>query len=322
MKTAGAKTPLEHYPDLAKAIGVSDLYFKREDLHPYGSHKGRSIPVMINNYYKKGDRQFAISSSGNAALAAALYVNELNSLHFSQLKCADSKTSQPIDLDIFVGNHVAPHKLEKLKKIAAAPKSGNHIRILVKERPLQALTQTSNEGVRSLRQSTDDTALIGYESLAKELATELEVSKKAAGAIFIGTSSGTTAQALASYFLKNASRFKDGVCPQIHIVQTSSCHPISAAFSAYEGPDEKSDADAIVDITAQRKSALIPLIEKTGGYGWFATNENIQTAQELVKKHTGLDISTNSALSVAGAMQAAYAGHEIKGPVICLICGD
>jgi len=114
---------------------VSDLYFKREDLHPYGSHKGRSIPVMIDSYYKAGDRRFAISSSGNAALAAALYVNELNSLHFSQLKCADSKTSQPIDLDIFVGNHVAPHKLEKLKKIAAAPKSGNHIRILVKERP-------------------------------------------------------------------------------------------------------------------------------------------------------------------------------------------
>lgn len=317
MKTADAKTPIEHYPALAKAIGVSDLYFKREDLHLYGSHKGRSIPVMIDNYYKIGDRRFAISSSGNAALAAALYINELNSSHFSQLKCADSKTSQPIDLDIFVGNHVAPHKLEKLKKLA-----NDNIRILVKERPLQALTQVTNEGVRSLRQSTDDTALIGYESLAEELVEELEGPPKTAGAIFIGTSSGTTAQALASHFLKKIAKDKNGRCPQIHIVQTSSCHPMSAAFGAYEGPDEKSDADAIVDITAQRKSALIPLIEKTGGYGWFATNENIQAAQELVKKHTGLDISTNSALSVAGAIQAAYAGHDIKGPVICMICGD
>jgi threonine dehydratase len=329
-------TPLEHYPALAKAIGVSDLYFKREDLHPYGSHKGRSIPVMIDNYYKAGDRRFAISSSGNAALAAALYINELNSRHFSQLKRTDSNSSQPADLDIFVGNHVAPHKLEKLKKIANDSGANDslgtgHIRILVKERPLQALTQASNEGARSLRQSTDDTALIGYESLAKELTEELvgglkstveSGAEKAAGAIFIGTSSGTTAQALASYFLKKTAKNKNETCPQVHIVQTSSCHPISAAFSAYEGPDEKSDADAIVDITAQRKSALIPLIEKAGGYGWFATNENIQTAQELVKKHTGLDISTNSALSVAGAMQAAYAGYEIKGPVICMICGD
>jgi threonine dehydratase len=315
MKTPEAKTALEHYPALAEAIGLSDLYFKREDMHPYGSHKGRSIPVIIDAYYKKGDRRFAISSSGNAALAAALYVNELNSHLFTQVKRPDSEISSTgpinpdiIDLNIFVGNHVAPNKLEKLKKIAGASESGNHIRILVKERPLQALTQAANEGVRSLRQSTDDTALIGYESLAKELAE--------AGAIFIGTSSGTTAQALAEYFIKNKLPI------QVHIVQTSSCHPIADAFGMYEGPDERSDADAIVDITAQRKSALVPLIEKTGGRGWFATNENIRTAQELTKKHAKLDISTNSALSVVGAIQAAYAGYEISGPVICLICGD
>jgi threonine dehydratase len=297
-------TPLEHYPDLAKAIGVSDLYFKREDLHQYGSHKGRSIPPMIDFYHKKGDRRFAISSSGNAALAAALHMKELS-----------KKNRKPAELDIFVGNNVAPHKLEKLKKIANAPENGSHIRILVKERPLQALTQAVNEGMRSLRQSTDDTALIGYGSLAEELAEAFKGSKKV-GAIFIGTSSGTTAQALAQYFIKKK------LSVQVHIVQTSSCHPISDAFGAYEGPDERSDADAIVDITAQRRSALVPLIKKTGGYGWFATNLNIRTAQELTKKHTGLDISTNSALSVVGAMQAAYAGHEIKGPVICLICGD
>jgi threonine dehydratase len=302
-------TPLEHYPDLAAAIGVSDLYFKREDLHHYGSHKGRSIPVMIDKYYADGDRRFAISSSGNAALAAALYIRELN-----------AKNTEPAELDIFVGNHVAPHKLEKLKKIADAPENGSHIRILVKERPLQALTQAINDGIRSLRQSTDDTALIGYESLGEELAAELTTTKanpkKAGGAVFIGTSSGTTAQALAGYFIKKKLPI------QVHIVQTSSCHPLSDAFGMYEGPDEKSDADAIVDISAQRKSALIPLIEKTGGKGWFATNENIATAQDLVKKHTGLDISTNSALSIVGAMQATYAGHEIAGPVICLICGD
>jgi threonine dehydratase len=140
--------------------------------------------------------------------------------------------------------------------------------------------------------------------------------KNAYGAIFIGTSSGTTAQALAGYFIKNKSSI------QVHVVQTSSCHPLSDAFGMYEGPDEKSEADAIVDITAQRKLALIPLIEKTGGKGWFATNENIATAQDMVKKHTGLDISTNSALSIVGAMQAAYEGYKIDGPVICLICGD
>ena len=62
-------TPHEEYPALASALGYKAgkgairLYFKREDLHPYGSHKGRSIPVMMDYYREIGDRSFAISSS-------------------------------------------------------------------------------------------------------------------------------------------------------------------------------------------------------------------------------------------------------------------
>lgn len=288
-------TPQEKYPDLAKVIGFDNLYFKREDMHPYGSHKGRSIPVMMDTYYKAGERNFAISSSGNAGLASALYTKELN-----------SKNKEQANLDIYVGNHVNQNKLAKLQKL-----TDEHIRIFKKERPLQALNLAVQEGKRTLRQSVDDTALIGYESLAKELAGIKDL-----GAVFVGTSSGTTAQALAQYFLDKKLKV------QIHIVQTSSCHPMSSAFESYDGPDEPSIADAIVDQTALRKDKLISLIQKTGGRGWFATNENIITAQELTLKHAGLNISTNSALSVVGAMQASYAGYEIKGAVVCLICGE
>ena len=250
---------------------------------------------MIDHYYKKGDREFAISSSGNAALATALYVKELN-----------MKNKEPINLDIFVGNNIAPHKLQKLKELA-----DEHIRILIKERPLQALTQATQEGRRSLRQSTDDIALIGYGSLAEEL---VQIEK--IGAIFIGTSSGTTAQALAEYFMKNKLPI------QVHIVQTSSCHPITDAFETISIPDEKSIADAIVDQTAYRKDKLVELIRKTGGRGWLATNENIETARNLVLENTGLEISTNSALSIVGAMQAIYSSYEINGSAVCMICGE
>ena len=283
-------TPLEQQTALAAALDIPALWFKREDLHPYGSHKGRSIPVMIDYYREKGDRRFAITGSGNAALAAAMHAQKLNS----------------IDLDIFVGNHIASHKLEKLKLL-----ENNHIRVLSKERPLQALTQTMNEGARSLRQSTDDVALLGYKALAEELAD-----RKGIGAIFIGTSSGTTAQALAQFFAGTKPKV------QVHIVQTSSCHPMSEAFDSYDGEDEASIADAIVDKTALRKDALISLIKKTGGYGWFASNDEIIAAQNLVLQHTHLDISTNSALSVVGAMQAAYRTWDFGGDVVCMICGD
>ena len=292
-------TPLESYPELAAAVGMKEILLKREDLHPYGSHKGRSIPVMIDRYVAAGDRRFAISSSGNAALAAALYVRELNAAE-----------KGPIELDIFVGNHVAPHKLEKLKALA-----DDSIRVLVKERPLQALTQAIDEGARSLRQSTDDAALIGYESLAKELAAEKKLASNGT-AVFMGTSSGTTAQALAEYFSKN------GLPIQVHIIQTSSCHPMADAFETYEGPDERSTAEAITDITARRKDTLVPLIKKTGGHGWVVTNDDIRLAQDLAKKHAKVDLSPNGVLGIAGAIKAATADFNLPSIVICIVGGE
>ncbi len=292
-------TPAEPYAALAKVIGLENIVLKREDYHPLGSHKGRSIPMLIDYYFEQGDRNFVISSSGNAALAAAKHLKIINENALRPLLAG------PACLDIFVGNNVNKEKLSALKDL-----SNDNIRVLTKERPLQALNAAKDGGARSLRQSTDDLALIGYKSLAEELSTI-----KGIGAIFIGTSSGTTAQALAQYF----SSTKKPV--QIHIVQTSSCHPMADAFENYDGKEEKSTADAIVDSVARRKEALIPLIQKTGGHGWVASNEEIDRAIALVKEHAQVDISPNSALSIVGAMQAVYRGWEFEGNVVCIICG-
>lgn len=290
-------TPYQEYEKLAHTIGFSgNLYFKREDLHPLGSHKGRSIPFMIDHYLKSGDRHFVISSSGNAGLAATLYVKEINT----------KNSDAPIRLDIFVGNNIETNKLKKLNNLI-----DENIKIFKIDRPLQALTEAVKSGARSLRQSTDDIALIGYKSLAEEISSIGNI-----GAVFIGTSSGTTAQALAQYFLEN----KPSV--QIHIVQTSSCHPIVDAFNTYNIREERSVADAIVDITANRKHKLVPIIEETCGYGYLATNADIEEAIKLAKENTGLEISTNSALSIVGAMKAVKTKHPINGAIVCLICGD
>src|ERR1035437_5593645 len=177
-------TPQKSYPDLTRAVGVSSLYLEREDLHPYGSHKGRSIPVMIDHYLKEGKQHFAISSSGNAALAAALYIKKIN----------EDATERTI-LEILVGNKIPERKLNKLTDLA-----DYNVSVIGFERPLQYLTQKTADGsIQSLRQSTDNIALVGYESLAEELEQIKNLQ-----AVFVATSSGTTAQALAEYFIKNA----------------------------------------------------------------------------------------------------------------------
>ncbi|MDR3558305.1 MAG: PLP-dependent lyase/thiolase, partial [Candidatus Pacebacteria bacterium] len=244
-------TPQENQASLANAVGVPSLYLKREDLHPYGSHKGRSIPVMIDHYLKAGKSHFAISSSGNAALAAALYIKELNE------KKGKEKN---IKLEIMVGNKIPDNKLKKLTDLV-----DKKISVMRFERPLQTLTQKTADGsIQSLRQSTDNIALVGYESLAKELEKVKDMR-----AVFLATSSGTTAQAIAQFFSdKNAN-------VEIHIVQTTSCHPMALEFVDSLPSEDQSVADAIVDMTAHRKNALIPLIKTTGGVGWIASNEEI-----------------------------------------------
>lgn len=288
-------TPHESYPKLALELGLSkvgsEVYFKREDEHPYGSHKGRSIPLMIDEKVAKGCRHFVISSSGNAALAAGLHVKKLN------------REGAQITLEILAGKNINHNKLKKLEDL-----KDSNILLSIQDRPLQALfIKTEDPSIQSLRQSSDDSALIGYGKLAKEL---LEIPNLKA--VFMGTSSGTTAEAIAEYFLKNKNKV------EVYIVQTSSCHPIADAFVDNFSSEEKSIADAIVDKTALRKNKLGKVI--AGAY--IATNAEIIAAQDMTKKTTGLSISANSALSVAGLMQAMYTGKTWDGAVACMICGD
>lgn len=292
-------TPYEEYSELGKAVGLTGkLYFKREDLHPLGSHKGRSLPIMINNYIEGGFDHFAISSSGNAAFASGLYIKELNEKR-------DDKNK--ITLEILVGKNIGKKKLEKLQKI-----KDQNILLSIQDRPLQSLfIKTQSAKIKSLRQSTDDTALEGYRFLAEELMEIPDLQ-----AVFIGTSSGTTAQALAQYFIDNKKKV------EINMVQTTSCHPIADIFGIHEDDKELSIADAIVDHTAFRKNELVKLIKKNGGTAWIVKNEIIKVAQKMTLDNTGLSISTNSALSVTGLMEAIYTGKNYDGSVVCMICGD
>lgn len=297
-------TAQESYPKLAKAIGVSKIILKREDLHPFGSHKGRSIPQMITNYANQGYKNFIISSSGNAALAAIRLVQEYNL----------DNPHHKITLKIFIGKNIDKNKLHNLKN-----GSTNEITIEQTERPRQAAFQMEKDGsdlqshsrqVKNLRQSTDDSALAGYETLAKEL-NEI----KNLQAIFIPTSSGTTAQALGYYF------FKLGNNPQIHIVQTSACAPIASIFDKNYSLTEQCLASAIVDNVAHRKEKVIEIIKNSHGFGWIISDKEIAQAIKLTKEKTDIDISPNSALAIAGLQKALKSGWKFDGATACLITG-
>lgn len=288
-------TPQPQAKQLAKALGLNtELFLKHEDLHPYGSHKGRSIPPMIHHYINQGYQNFCISSSGNAALAAIYSIQELNK----------GTITKPLNLNIFIGKHIPAEKLDVLKNLIIDSKN---ITIKQVDNPKQLAFQMEKDGkAKNLRQSTDDVALIGYETLAKELAEIKNLS-----AVFIPTSSGTTAQGLDNAF-KNL-----GLNPQIHIVQTPACHPmVESAIST-----ELSLASAIVDKVAYRKEKVKEIIKETAGNGWIATNEEIENAKQIIKKTENIEVSFNSALSVAGLNLALQNNWKFSGAVVCILTG-
>jgi len=292
------KTPQISSPALAKILGIEEIYLKREDLHKYGSHKGRSIPIMIKKHLEQGEENFVISSSGNAALAAIRFVKQYN-----------NNNVHGIYLTIYVGKKINQKKLDEMKKEIY---DDENIVINQTEKPKQEAFKLDYDGkAKFLRQSTDEAALTGY----FELATELD---KIPGleAVFIPTSSGTTAEAVALVFddLQNN--------PQIHIVQTEYCHPIANEFdSEFIKNDKISLADAIVDNIAHRKNKVVELVKKSNGSGWVVNDKEIREAIKIVKENAKVDISANSALSIAGLKKALDHGWKFKGAICCLVTG-
>ena len=311
-------TPQTSHPDIARELGISALYLKREDLHPYGSHKGRSIPHMIDSKVAGGATHFAISSSGNAALAAVRHIQKLN-----------RDDGRNLSLSVLVGKNINPAKKAWLISEISDPR----ITLTETERPLQSLLNLiKGTKMVSLRQSTDDTALEGYKALADELLAIPDLSS-----VFIASSSGTTAQAL----LERFKELKKAI--SVYIVQTTEVSPIAGDFDTTRANTpktvpagntpvtEKSLADAIVDRVAHRREALGKLIEnkdqnesaqneKRGG-GFIASNNDILAAQKMLRDKAGINATGNGSLSLAGLICARAQNITLTGAVVCIVTG-
>ena len=72
----------------------------------------------------------------------------------------------------------------------------------------------------------------------------------------------------------------------------------------------------------KRVAAILFSFIFIANFACAGTNDDILAAQEFSLKQTGLEISTNSALSVAGAMKAVELGYEVGDTIICMITGE
>lgn len=282
---------------LSKKIN-QEIYLANETINPTGSHKDRSFSVWIAKEVASGAEGFVISSSGNAAAAAAYWCNKFKR-----------------SLEIFVSEKIKKEKLRKIvsfchprihQSVKQAHQNLGIIKIhLVKKPIFEAFQLAKKSGFVFLRASISPQALVGYQSLAEEI----DITIPNLGSIFIPASSGTLVVGLYQY-LKSK--------PQFHVVQTTMVNTLVKDFDQNYTLESMSTADAVVDVVGHRKPEVVEIIKNSHGFGWTISNQELKLAQDELKP-MNINCSATSALGLAGLLKAKQKKFKTQEPILIII---
>lgn len=263
---------------------IEDILFKCEFENPTGSVKDRGIAYQVSKLTQNHREEAVLPSSGNAAISASHYCRKAH-----------------IALTVFVGYTIHKKKLEVLKALQTE--------LVQTAKPVSAaFGKAQSTGAYNLRQSADPYGAIGYETIAYEILEEEVVD-----AVFTPVSSGTHFVGMAQGF------FKEHVLPAMHLVQTETVHPVSSHFDTHFRHKEKSIADAIVAKSVPRQKEIEDIVEKTNGWGWTLSDEEIRQAHKWLLTH-GIECSYEGGATLAGLWKAKQNGYIYKNPV-CILTG-
>jgi threonine synthase len=272
------------------------IFLKRDDKLSLGSSKERSIIPLIYSYIKKGTTKFVISSSGNAGLVTAFCA--LNSKEIEEVIILFSKNISQNKFNNFIKRLGLEITFDDI--VRSGFKKNNLIVRLVDD-PRQEAFNLSKAGYVNLRGSTDNFALLGFESIAYELDTQLgEVYPEAKFEdidIYIPASSGTTAFGVYNGFQKLKKN------PALHIVQTSKIYSLVKNIVSDLEAEPDHPAESIVDIIGHRRKQIENLIHASKGQGYIINTSEVESAKAELKNKFNLDLSYDSALTYSAFLK-------------------
>lgn len=264
---------------------LEEIILKREDTNPTGSLKDRGMAYLISWAYSRGWKELVISSSGNAAIAAARYCQ------LAGLK-----------LTVFVSPKISPGKLEELKK--------TEVKVVITDRAVsEAQKYARQTGNFNLRPSLCEFGPEGYQTIAFEL---LE-NEGGVEDIFLPVSSGTALVGIARGFKKM------GLLPRFHLCQSTAVCPLAAKFTTDFTKEPVSLARALVAKTTPLEKEILAFIHESGGTGWVISNQEIEAAEKRLSEK-GIVTSEEGALAYAAIIKARAKNWPL-GKTVCLLTG-
>ncbi|MFA5895187.1 MAG: PLP-dependent lyase/thiolase [Candidatus Shapirobacteria bacterium] len=253
-----------------------DIYFKREDLSITGSAKDRAIPFQIESLITQGFTQAVISSTGNAAISAQYFCDQKN-----------------IHLTVFVSPNTSEAKLSLLKNFQVSLKPVS-----------DAIKYAKANNSYLLRQSTDESALIGYGDLGKEILEQVPN----ISSIFFPVGSGATLVGVAQVMPKNVKVFA---------IQSAFNCPITKSFDPSYVTETINLTDALTAKFVPLKPRVHNILKSTGGTGLVVTNQEIKSAQTKLESY-GIQSSYEGGLTLAGLIKAKNNFDIGKKPVVII----
>lgn len=285
-------TALEPADELGRALGIPALRLKREDHSPTGSHKARCLSLLCSALVASGGRQAVISSSGNAAVAAAAYA-PLGGIRV--LSLLSPRTPRV--------------KLTRLRGYPGLTVLSDH--------PIALLHHAARRwNLADLRGSVNSLAPNAYRGIAAEL---VETSPLAA--VFLFSNSGASALGL-------AQGFQQLLLPQdrpgLHVVEGNPGGEMTRAW--YPGAQPSPGTESHLGDLGSRRSRLSPAVRRavraSGGRGWRVGAAEASEVKAIAEDH-GVRTSWEGLATLAAMRQAAATGEVSRdGSWIAVLTGD
>jgi len=282
-------TPAVEVPGLAAAYGLARLVLKREDVNPTGSHKARGVAFQVSalRAARPDLAWLTISSSGNAALAAAAYARGAG-----------------VSLAAFVAPATPMATVARLVALGAwvfvAPNALSVAQALAERR-----------GIPNLRPSTDPLAVEGFQSIGWELAETVAP----VDALFTFVSSGTSLVGIARAFACAERVTPRPWRPALHAVQGTGAQSIAGEFDARRLPEARSRLGDRGARKTRRVGEAKRWIRATGGSGWVIADAEADAAAAQLAAY-GVASSLESGAALAAAGRAAAAGRVESAIVV------
>ncbi len=298
-------TPLVRLGQWPARAGLGTVYAKLEFVGPTGSFKDRGASVLVTHALALGARRISEDSSGNAGAAVAAYAARAG------LACT-----------VFAPAATPENKLVQIRAYGAELRTVAGPRETVAE---AARSAGQEAGSYYAGHNSSPYFVEGCKTLALELAEELD---GAPDHVILPVGGGSLYCGLALGFAQLREGGLIASVPRLHLVQSTGCMPLVAAFEAGStapAPIRRRPtvAGGIEIERPARGNVILRVLRESLGVAVAVDDEEILEARGRLAALEGIYMEPTSAAAFAGLQRVAAMGAIAPGEsVVVAVTGS